>query len=354
MLNLDYLVSNLFNSIHVVARLLQEKITTYLGMLILNQMMVRRLRVFLRLKAFRSLHKEAEVSVLRSLLCNRQEKVTIHLVHEIGYKIVKLEERHTHELVAEKDRQFMCSRRKLNFEHKKFIMDCEKASIGPVRSHRLFNEIVGGYSQVGAYAVVFKNYWNYFLFGDIISFDATYRTNRTGHPETQEGKVELRIINNAPRSDHPMEYEETCFGVNDTIVSQCIAIEEREAVMNQLVSDFYSCVNLLEDKPDMMKAFSVYMMQKKESLLFECGNSATSSISIHQNLEKYCGVEVPSKQQQSTAGSASAEVQKSRNSSSISKLDLCVLYFVSNVLLPCLYLSASYCEPVLERYACCR
>ncbi|KAL8151695.1 hypothetical protein V2J09_021503 [Rumex salicifolius] len=45
----------------------------------------------------------------------------------------------------------------------------------------------------------------------------------------------------------------------------------------------------------MMKAFSVHMLQKKEPLLSECGDSSTSSISIQQNLEKYCGVEVPSK-----------------------------------------------------------
>ncbi|KAL8142990.1 hypothetical protein V2J09_016022, partial [Rumex salicifolius] len=145
---------------------------------------------------FGSLHKEAEVPVLRSLLCYRKgykigqtktknvracasfrfgctSKVAIRLVHGVGYKIVTLEERHTHEL--------------------------------------------------------------------------------------------------------------------------CVAIEEREVVMNQLISYFYSCVGLLEDKIDMMKAFSLHMMQKKESLVSECGDGATSSISIQQNLEKYCIVEVPSR-----------------------------------------------------------
>ncbi|KAL8128916.1 hypothetical protein V2J09_018071 [Rumex salicifolius] len=227
--------------------------------------------------------------------------VTVRLVHGVGYKIVSLEERHTHELVAEKDIPFMRSMRKLNFGQKKFVMDCEKASIGPVR-YRLFKEIVEGYSQVGASAVDFKNYrrdmlayiggsdtqmtinkflkkkelsaafffeydvdacdcltrlfWadpmcrkNYSLFGDVVSFDATYRTNR---------------------SEYPMEYGETRFG------------------------DFYSCVGLLDGKADMMKAFSLHMMQQKEALLPECADSATNSISIQQNLEKYCRVEVPS------------------------------------------------------------
>ena len=46
----------------------------------------------------------------------------------------------------------------MNNEHKKFVMDCEKASIGPVRCHRIFKEIIGSYSQIGASAVDFKNY----------------------------------------------------------------------------------------------------------------------------------------------------------------------------------------------------
>ncbi|KAL8152903.1 hypothetical protein V2J09_010663 [Rumex salicifolius] len=138
------------------------------------------------------------------------------------------------------------------------------------------------------------------------------------HAETQVGQVELRIINNAPRFEHLVEYGETRFKgeqIIDTCTSccmvnmsdvngiktynvrddygECVAIDEWETIMNQLISDFYSCVGLLDDKPDMMKAFSLHMNQKKEALLSECVDSATRSISIQQNLEKYCGVEVP-------------------------------------------------------------
>ncbi|XP_019189534.1 PREDICTED: protein FAR1-RELATED SEQUENCE 5-like [Ipomoea nil] len=121
--------------------------------------------------------------------------------------------------------------RSLDAGHQMFIASCFRANIGSVRSYRLFKEIVGDYSNVGATGVDFKNFkrdlmayilngdaqlfidtlfkrrelceafdfeydvddvdqlssvfWadavsrkNFALFGDVVSFDATYRTNR--------------------------------------------------------------------------------------------------------------------------------------------------------------------------------
>ncbi|KAL8129394.1 hypothetical protein V2J09_018549 [Rumex salicifolius] len=439
---------------------------------------------------------EAEVPVLRSLLCNRQgyktgqnktknvrprvsfmfgciAKVTIRLVHGVVYKIVTFEERHTQELVAEKDKQFMRSRRKLHFEHKKFVMDCEKASIGPVRSHRYslvfilftgldhqkssvmfgaslifkedsesyiwllekFNEAMVHHPKViltdrdpsmkSAIKQVFQNsrhrlyiwyimkkvhaktkydtamgeafrtklnkiiwshtleptdfeaqwtslldefplvkrrwfdemfsirqFWIPSYFKDVM-FGGLLRTTTVSESannfygnftdsgacyaldiglDTQRhkhAKLKYESSTMLPDLTTPWSMErhasevytlstfsvvkeqiiEACtsccmvnmsdengiktYGVRDDY-AECVAIEEREALMNQLISDIYSYVGLWEDKPDMMKAFSLQMMQKKESLLSECGDSATSSMSIQQNLEKYYGVEVPS------------------------------------------------------------
>ena len=71
-------------------------------------------------------------------------------------------------------------------------------------------------------------------------------------------------------------------------------LEEREAVMNQLISDFYSCVGLLEGNHEQLKEFSYSMQHKKDLLLSESVGSSSSSTSNLNNLEKYCGVEVPS------------------------------------------------------------
>ncbi|KAL8141705.1 hypothetical protein V2J09_014737 [Rumex salicifolius] len=152
-------------------------------------------------------------------------RLTLTYIGSQGYKIIAFEPRHTHTFVVGHDKQFMKSMRKLDFEHKKFVMDCEKAYISPVRSHRIFKELVG------ASVVDFKNFrrdmlayiggsdaqmtinkfsnkknlshafcfdydvdscgrltrlfWadpmsrkNFSLFGNVVSFNATYRTNR--------------------------------------------------------------------------------------------------------------------------------------------------------------------------------
>lgn len=121
--------------------------------------------------------------------------------------------------------------RRLQPSHHHFVANCARANIGPVKSYHLFKEIVGGYENIGATSVDFRNFkrdlqayisggdaqlvignflkkqeanpeysfendvdeygqlsrmfWadlegrkNFSVFGDVLSFDATYRTNR--------------------------------------------------------------------------------------------------------------------------------------------------------------------------------
>ncbi|XP_019157552.1 PREDICTED: protein FAR1-RELATED SEQUENCE 5-like [Ipomoea nil] len=128
-------------------------------------------------------------------------------------------------------RQFLKGNRNISSVHQKFILDCAKANIGASKSHGLYSQIVGDYSEVGATVVDFKNvrrdlrahilgadaqilvhnlikkqemcpafafdyevdedeqmsrlFWadpmskkNFGAFGDVVSFDATYSTNR--------------------------------------------------------------------------------------------------------------------------------------------------------------------------------
>ncbi|KAL8137278.1 LOW QUALITY PROTEIN: hypothetical protein V2J09_003279 [Rumex salicifolius] len=88
--------------------------------------------------------------------CRVDCKVRLTLTF-IGVQDIAFEPRHTNTFVVGHDKKSMKSMKKLDFGHKKFVMDCEKAHIGPVRSHRIFKELIGGYSQVGASAVDFKN-----------------------------------------------------------------------------------------------------------------------------------------------------------------------------------------------------
>ncbi|KAH6813588.1 hypothetical protein C2S51_022606 [Perilla frutescens var. frutescens] len=148
-----------------------------------------------------------------------------------GYSVGLFEERHTHSLVTDTHREFMNLNRNIDPSHQMFILNCARVNIGPVTTFRLVKEVVGGYSNIGCTAVDFKNFsrdlkaytvgvdaqmmldkmskrhelcsaftfdyevnkddqlrcvfWadpisrrNFSLFGDVVSFDTTYRTNR--------------------------------------------------------------------------------------------------------------------------------------------------------------------------------
>ncbi|VFQ84202.1 unnamed protein product [Cuscuta campestris] len=174
----------------------------------------------------------------RRCISNRigcKARVTLRLSGNVGYSIVFFGEHHNHPMVSAPCRPFLKLNRNLDTGHKKFMLNCAKANIGTMKSYRLFKESVGGYDNVGATAVDFKNFkrdlkayiaggdaqividklfrkhetcsafffeydvdesdqltrlfWcdpvarkNYSLFGDVVSFDATYETNRyPGH-----------------------------------------------------------------------------------------------------------------------------------------------------------------------------
>lgn len=148
-----------------------------------------------------------------------------------GYVVKKFVESHNHTFVSEHLRHFMKVNRNLDFIHQEHILNCNRANIGPMKSYKLYKEMVGGHSNVGCTIVDFKNYsrdlkayilgvdaqmmidklakkremcsgfifeydvdemdrlrrmfWadpicrrDFHVFGDAISFDATYSTNR--------------------------------------------------------------------------------------------------------------------------------------------------------------------------------
>ncbi|XP_019195689.1 PREDICTED: protein FAR1-RELATED SEQUENCE 5-like [Ipomoea nil] len=148
-----------------------------------------------------------------------------------GYEVYAIEERHNHLLRTAISRPFMKANRKLDLGHQNFIINCAKANIGYNKSFTLYEEMVGGFANVGATVTYFGNFkrdimayiegadaqlvldkymakkevstdfyfahdvdeldqlcrifWadpqarhNFKLFGDVMSFDATYSTNR--------------------------------------------------------------------------------------------------------------------------------------------------------------------------------
>ncbi|KAH6808332.1 hypothetical protein C2S51_029440 [Perilla frutescens var. frutescens] len=148
-----------------------------------------------------------------------------------GYVVKKFTEGHSHTLVPEAYRYLMKMKSKLEFGHLKFVMDCAKANIGVMGSYKIMKTVVSLYSSIGCSRMQVKNFsrdlkayvfyadaqmvidklhrkrelcsgfyfevevdendhlkslfWadpiaqrNFYAFGDVVSFDATYSTNK--------------------------------------------------------------------------------------------------------------------------------------------------------------------------------
>ncbi|XP_047949193.1 protein FAR1-RELATED SEQUENCE 5-like [Salvia hispanica] len=167
-----------------------------------------------------------------SIKCFCNAKVSWKFFMGVGYVILQsFVEEHNHEMVEERHKRFMKLNRNLDLVHQKFILDCANANIGPTLSFSLLKEVLGGLDYVGCTVLEVRNYrrdlrayvegadaqmllnemrrkkelcgaftyefevnskdrltrlfWcdptakkNYHLYGDIISFDMTYSTNR--------------------------------------------------------------------------------------------------------------------------------------------------------------------------------
>jgi len=147
------------------------------------------------------------------------------------YELARFHESHTHALASPSKRPFLRSARKVNPVHKSLLHAYSRANIGPSKTFHLLKEQVGGYENVGCTQRDLQNYkrdlqtllkdfdanvfidnfrrkqevnpsffyayeldeegrlryvfWadgicrkNYSLFGDVVSFDTTYRTNK--------------------------------------------------------------------------------------------------------------------------------------------------------------------------------
>jgi hypothetical protein len=148
-----------------------------------------------------------------------------------SYKLVEFEEKHNHELNSVEHRHLSKRQRKLGISEMLFIQKVSTSNLGPTRAHHIYSNIQGSHKNTHGTVDDFKNYkkkincfigssdaqmlvnkmenrrecvlnfsfefnitdkaelasmfWadetansNFKAFGDIISFDATYRTNR--------------------------------------------------------------------------------------------------------------------------------------------------------------------------------
>lgn len=103
-----------------------------------------------------TLKKPIRRSVSNRAGCKARIRLKAH--NTGGVYIHAFEDRHTHELSAVESRPFLKVNRKLSNAHQKFVATCARASIGPTKSYRLYKEMVGGYGNIGATSVDFRNF----------------------------------------------------------------------------------------------------------------------------------------------------------------------------------------------------
>ncbi|XP_042067151.1 protein FAR1-RELATED SEQUENCE 5-like [Salvia splendens] len=167
----------------------------------------------------------------KSKKCGCNDCVAFKFDSDRGYVIQHFNEEHNHPMVEVQHQKFMRLNRHLEPVHQKFISDCVGANIGPSLTFKPLIELMGGYESVGCTVLDICNYtwdirryaegydatmiidelmkkkencdaftyeyevdscsrlihlfWcdpmakmNFLQFGDIVSFDTTYSTNR--------------------------------------------------------------------------------------------------------------------------------------------------------------------------------
>ncbi|XP_019158355.1 PREDICTED: protein FAR1-RELATED SEQUENCE 5-like [Ipomoea nil] len=144
-------------------------------------------------------------------------RLVLKMVDDGVFVVHFIEHRHNHCLCSDVAKPFLRGNRSMDVQHQIFVLKCARANVGPNRSFRLAREFAGSYSNVGATCVDFKNlkrdlmafigtsdahivvkkyakkdqlcraFWaepiakeNFSAFGEVVSFDATYGTNRYG------------------------------------------------------------------------------------------------------------------------------------------------------------------------------
>nr|XP_017239718.1 PREDICTED: protein FAR1-RELATED SEQUENCE 5-like [Daucus carota subsp. sativus] len=166
--------------------------------------------------------------------CDCRAKIILKYNGFNAYVISSFIEVHNHRLASPSGKEFLLCNRSMTSFQRRFVLDAAKSNIGSYRAHNLFKSISGSYSEVGATAVDFQNwmrdiklyigkhdsdmliqkfqnkrdvsdggfffeyqtdsnghltrlFWadiqgrrSYEVFGDVVSFDATYRTNKYG------------------------------------------------------------------------------------------------------------------------------------------------------------------------------
>ncbi|GKD38389.1 FAR1-related sequence 5-like protein [Tanacetum coccineum] len=134
--------------------------------------------------------------------CKARIKLVLDIVSG-RYKLEQFYPKHNHMLIPKEYKHFTKKQRKMTQSEKMFVVKAATNKIGATRAHNLLSSMKGGYEYVHGTTDDFKNhhrdvnvfientklvamFWvdevskcNYKEFGDIVSFDATFNSNKS-------------------------------------------------------------------------------------------------------------------------------------------------------------------------------
>lgn len=163
--------------------------------------------------------------------CGCKALLRLRHTEDNKYVVYTFFEKHNHPLVQENDYKYLRAARKLSFPKQQLLYQLSNANLGPTRAWKVFKEMFGGFENIGFTDVECRNYrrglnmfigerdaqmvvekllsrkefsdfsveykqdkktkslvglfWadeqakrHYAAFGDVVSFDATFRSNR--------------------------------------------------------------------------------------------------------------------------------------------------------------------------------
>ncbi|XP_022000690.1 protein FAR-RED IMPAIRED RESPONSE 1-like [Helianthus annuus] len=125
------------------------------------------------------------------------------------WKVYKFVEEHNHELVERPDKHFLPTERHLTQLQKHVIHNMSKLNLGPVKAFNVMKTCFGGFADVGASKVEFKNYKRYSMvfvpFTGIdnhhcnVTFGATLLASKTANTYIWLLRVFLKIVGSQPK-----------------------------------------------------------------------------------------------------------------------------------------------------------
>ncbi|GKA91766.1 FAR1-related sequence 5-like protein [Tanacetum coccineum] len=107
------------------------------------------------------------------LVCNRKARTVFNLDPRTRKFVLNMFDTiHNHELEHEEFKHLSKRERKLTYLEQAFIVKAASVNIGAKRAHHLLTGIKG------SYLLVHVSKYNYREFGDVVSFDVTFKTNK--------------------------------------------------------------------------------------------------------------------------------------------------------------------------------